>query len=609
MDANKLYDLIIRLNIPALTDSPEMRSFREDERADQHKYVTNMTRVVMRYRGSPEEMNRLLQAFLEIEEIEMAISFIQNGANPNLADHYGWTALMYAARHGTTEMVQALINAEANLDAQNNNGCTALMYAARWGTTEMVQALINAEANLDAQDNDGWTALMYATRWGRTEMVQALIQAGADLDTQDNHGWTALMIAARNGITEMVQALINAEANLDAQNNDGWTALMYAARWGKTAIVQALLEANANINAQENNGCTALIYAARWGKTAIVQALLEANANINAQENNGWTALIYAARWGTTGMVQALLEANADINVQNNSGCTALIYAARHGTTEMVQALLFHGAFIPDNIRDHSAIQRWLRLPENMRVDIVAMHRAMANKDDIHQYINLKNPNSLRSKMNKHIKITQRRYIIKRIKRIIINIIIRPLAAIVVIMGNIWLYSLLAKSVLILLLTFILSPLSVCFVCNIISPTDDVKLPLNNLENLERNCFSKIDRTYQQRLALRATKIHPIAIANIEGFVGNGRLETRLPKAAALETYVRDKNTLMIRRLLSEQENPLTEERISRAQLKQARTLAQDLTRTDGATLLDRYVQNHVADENPHAAAAAAAVG
>ena len=93
------------------------------------------------------------------------------------------------------KLVLELIKNGADLNLQNNAGLTALMMAAYINKTEIAKALIAAGADLNLQDKFGKTALMRAARWGHTEIVKALIDAHADLNLQDNNGDTALDIA------------------------------------------------------------------------------------------------------------------------------------------------------------------------------------------------------------------------------------------------------------------------------------------------------------------------------------------------------------------------------------------------------------------------------
>ncbi|MBQ6002370.1 MAG: ankyrin repeat domain-containing protein, partial [Synergistaceae bacterium] len=54
---------------------------------------------------------------------------IINGANVNAKDNKGYTALMWAAEKGHTEIAEMLINHGADVNAENNSGFTALMLA------------------------------------------------------------------------------------------------------------------------------------------------------------------------------------------------------------------------------------------------------------------------------------------------------------------------------------------------------------------------------------------------------------------------------------------------------------------------------------------------
>merc|ERR1712185_493595 len=63
----------------------------------------------------------------------------------DLADNYGYTALIYATCHGREPCVQALIDAGCNLDLENNDGDTALDNAR---TTPIIRALVNAGCQL-----------------------------------------------------------------------------------------------------------------------------------------------------------------------------------------------------------------------------------------------------------------------------------------------------------------------------------------------------------------------------------------------------------------------------------------------------------------------------
>lgn len=66
---------------------------------------------------------------------------LERGANPNMQDIGGWTALMKAAARGHTEVVRLLLAFGADADQKNNAGHTALEWASSRNAPEVVKML------------------------------------------------------------------------------------------------------------------------------------------------------------------------------------------------------------------------------------------------------------------------------------------------------------------------------------------------------------------------------------------------------------------------------------------------------------------------------------
>ena len=109
-----------------------------------------------------------------------------------------WTPLMYAARDGAIDAVRALVDGGADLNLVDPDGTTALTLAILNGHFDAAVALLDKGANPNIPDKNGMTALYAAvdmhtiqTVWGRpmplledatdpVEMVQALLAHKAD---------------------------------------------------------------------------------------------------------------------------------------------------------------------------------------------------------------------------------------------------------------------------------------------------------------------------------------------------------------------------------------------------------------------------------------------
>ena len=84
-----------------------------------------------------------------------------------------------AAAAGNTARVEQLLKQGANVNVREKDGSTALMWAADSGFTETLKVLIAAGADVNATDKNGTTALMFATRMENTRIVNILKQAEA----------------------------------------------------------------------------------------------------------------------------------------------------------------------------------------------------------------------------------------------------------------------------------------------------------------------------------------------------------------------------------------------------------------------------------------------
>ena len=93
----------------------------------------------------------------------------------------GWTALMYASRHGQVKVVELLIEKGAEVNPANARA-TALMEASREGHVEVVKLLIEKGAEVNFANQYGRTSLMSASRHGRAKVVELLVEKGAEVN-------------------------------------------------------------------------------------------------------------------------------------------------------------------------------------------------------------------------------------------------------------------------------------------------------------------------------------------------------------------------------------------------------------------------------------------
>ena len=312
---------------------------------------------------------------------------VQQGANVNVAQGDGMTALHWAARRGNVEMANTLLRAKASVKAVTRIGdYTPLHVASEVGSAPVVAALIKAGADAKALTTTGVTPLHLAALSGNAAAIAALVAAGADVNAQEPQwGQTPLMLAAAQGRTEGVAALLVKRADPSvtarvvdllakaaedrlakqrrnqvlaslrqqqgADSQPGWhpnTAQVQEAvraslqvEKAPNAVAQAPAEEQAQPTGTGNGGdedvagytemvgfqggLTALLLAVREGHTATVRALLDGGANINQPTPADKTSpLLMACINGHYDLAKMLLERGADPNSASDAGATPL---------------------------------------------------------------------------------------------------------------------------------------------------------------------------------------------------------------------------------------------------------------------------------------------
>jgi hypothetical protein len=156
--------------------------------------------------------------------IELLGMLIAAGANINLPDGQGKTALHHAARHRSGISVATLLSAGAKINLPDSQGKTALHHAVRHGSGKSVAALSSAGANIDLPDSQGQTALHHAAIYGSGKSVATLLSAGANINLADSQGQTAYQLALmypHSGDAEKIlRPLVGEKARVEALKAD-----------------------------------------------------------------------------------------------------------------------------------------------------------------------------------------------------------------------------------------------------------------------------------------------------------------------------------------------------------------------------------------------------
>ena len=165
--------------------------------------------------------NTLLHLATTNGNVEIVKSLLEQHASVEAANHDGQTALHLSALRSATALTGTLLSQikampdraqSAVLNAQDHKTTrTALHYAAKLGSHETVQQLIEAGCDVNALDRSRYTPLMIAAAQGHTAAVAALISGQAKVSMRDSWGNHFLHLAAFDGNADVITALLQGQ--------------------------------------------------------------------------------------------------------------------------------------------------------------------------------------------------------------------------------------------------------------------------------------------------------------------------------------------------------------------------------------------------------------
>lgn len=248
--------------------------------------------------------------------------------------------LRRAAAKGDTVKLLALLEEGADVNLSDECGRTALHWACTRHQPNAVASLLLSGAKVNLPDNCGYTALQRAACEGHINIVRQLIKHSANVDHQDDqHGNTALHEAAWKGYSQTAEALARAKANVYIKNKGGFAPLHLACQNGHNQTCRVLLLAGCKPDIKNNYGDTPLHTAARYGHAGVTRILLSARTHVGEMNKNGDTALHIAAAMGRRKLTKILLESGADQTVKNKQHETPGDIARRKKSDQILEIL------------------------------------------------------------------------------------------------------------------------------------------------------------------------------------------------------------------------------------------------------------------------------
>jgi ankyrin repeat protein len=208
----------------------------------------------------------------------------------------GW-ALGEACSNNQPGVVQVLLKAGANPNVKDESGLTALHVAAKVETKDqapMCETLIAHNANVNALTTDGWSPLGYAIFYGSIGACpESLIRAGAAIGEGGANFGSTLQLAARHEVAGGRIFRLMLEYDSSAVNS-------ISGKFG-TPLLAALHRANSPNNPRF------------LAPLEFVKALFEHGADLNLTPNEHRPPIVIAAEYQSVDVLRFLLDNGAII--------------------------------------------------------------------------------------------------------------------------------------------------------------------------------------------------------------------------------------------------------------------------------------------------------
>ena len=233
--------------------------------------------------GCPSHITPLRLAVIA-KRVEFVKYLLSQGADHTITDGIGNTVLHIAARMGTVDVVQCLLDAGCCLSAVNRNSFTPFCSAALCGSLPIITAMIKSP-QFNITDVKLEFAMQIIVTKNHFHIISSLVRLGVNVSTvhivlKDNY--PLLHIACLGGNLSAVTKLLEYGADVQSTGSSlQHTALHFAAHSGATDVMRPLISAGLSINKMDSHGNTAGDVAVFHCQMSFLSALIEVGYDVN----------------------------------------------------------------------------------------------------------------------------------------------------------------------------------------------------------------------------------------------------------------------------------------------------------------------------------------
>lgn len=293
---------------------------------------------------------------------------MDRGADPNLGDRLGGTALMRATEQGRRSVVEVMLHfLRVDKQCRDLDGRGLLHAACANGNTDIIGILSQQGLEINLQDCNGMTPLHEAARCGQSKAAEILLSLKARPELEDVRGRTAYIVAWQYRHREIMNLLgarnASGSANPQSPENPKMKLPSWAlVRHGRIDLLENIIKLGGAGLCETEPGTnnTVLHIAILCEQIDILQLLLghlgQCSLSIDAVNRHLRTPLHLAVIKDDYHAVEMLLINKADFSKKDIWEATPLDIAVSDKRTHIALCLIESGALV-DRSR-HSDVQQ-----------------------------------------------------------------------------------------------------------------------------------------------------------------------------------------------------------------------------------------------------------
>jgi ankyrin repeat protein len=213
------------------------------------------------------------------------------GADVNITDNSGMTALMVLAEKNNVESALFLINKGADINKKTSTSYkSAIIFASQNLNIEIAKLLLEKGANTNDTDSDGSTPLHFCVNYNLYQLSEN----------------RSVFSEKHEKVYEFAKILLDYGANINYAIKEKYTVLGYVVEMNDFESTDFFLQEGADPNIGET------LFSAN--DLEIMKKLINHGANINIRNSHKETLVYNACNRNNENMVKFLIESGADLN-------------------------------------------------------------------------------------------------------------------------------------------------------------------------------------------------------------------------------------------------------------------------------------------------------